>query len=281
MKFPIDSTEKIDWLCFSFDSDCVGSLAEEEQMVVFLESSSGVLLTPSSGTRWYRKSYRGEGLTLLCQPRIPSKNRWFQVEMSGGFFVSPEREILGCDWLRMFRGHCSRVDVAWDFWMLAPHEPFLFLKMIDSTESIYGQKRDEHIENGYRYMVNWGYGDGCEVMLKMYDKAHQQKELGSDLLREKDAFGWWRIEIVIRGNTLKDQIFRPMTSLEFRELGRAFYVSRYSSDFMPDCSYSPTPRARGLAGLRGQLEFWHNKEEAAKKKLALLRSSVVKENIGC
>jgi len=253
----------LDWLQFSCDSEPSGD--DKAFLSLFLEQNLGPC-REGTGNRFYRRSWHWEGLVVWFQNRIES-NRYFQFEFTGKFFQSREREEWAWDLMKTLKGRPSRIDVAWDYELDGIFDE-RFVHDMKKIQPRFSSRRDFEVD-GVWSGFTVGYGKGSEVSLRFYDKALEQKR------QEEFPGGWWRLEMTLRGNTLKDQGWDNVPSLDsVYGMFRAGMLKRYG--FLPDDGVVGVcePRKKGIAGVQGQVVYWNRKAEKAKTKLESLARDI-------
>jgi len=258
----------LDWLCFSYDG-CPKWLIQQGDHL------TGVLGKSGFGSRFYRHSMRWDDVGLVIQwgPRIKS-NRDVQVEFSGKFFSSPEREAWAWEMCQVMKGHPSRIDVAWDFFFTSALE-LRHRQEFQAIRPVFGTRRDMLVNGAWSGMTI-GYGPGSEACLRVYDKALEQGAQAPESMRPGDL-EWWRIEFMLRGNTLKEQGLQRYGLEEVYSCFRSGMLSRYRLN--PDGGRVGLCKARkkGLANSRNAVVFWQRKAAKAGRKLSALNAALAPE----
>jgi len=254
-------TEKVDWVTMSFDGG-PNQVAEVEDLF----RGIGCDLKMRGGNKCYRFGSCSEGVALFWQNRMKA-NRFFQVELSGLFFKTKEREEWACDFISIFKGKPSRIDVAWDFYTegLLDVQEIEGLKMIEPK---WPMKRKDWRVNGVYTGFSYGMGKGSEVSLRAYNKGVEQAGK-AEAAGIGEGTEWWRVEIQVNGNTLKDQGIdwgNCHPDLMY-QLGRGFYLSRFSNEVGISGDREIQPRKRGGGGIAAKVLYWERIRRAAQGRL--------------
>jgi len=284
---------KLDWFCFSFpreNSDMLGKLLD-----------SLFTLEDHGAGKWHKKIYRvhsGDPKTcfqLKIHPR--TSNGMNEVEMGGSWLSTREREEQAVDLMKYCSGRLSRLDIAFDLKWVYGGDPMQECASYMELESV-GPKKGKNVTrmtDGYGMWTGLtvGYGKGSEVCLRIYDKKKEQKKkAGLEFETDNEKNGWlseegeyktcdddwwWRVEVTIRGDTLKCQEkwwFQTLDGLY--DLGRGFLASRYHgwpSWFAEPKTVEIKPRSGGVASLENRVVYWQRRLESDKRKLLEISQS--------
>jgi len=264
----------LDWLSYGFDlpSEIREQYSGVSAAVMHFEQMLGQAGKGGSGNRWYRHMMKWEdqGVTISWGPRIAA-NRDVAVQVSGCGFQTPEMEQLHWEAMQFWGGIPNRIDVAWDF----IGEGVLELRHVGEFRGIrpkFGTRRDMKV-NGQWSGFTIGYGPGSEACLRVYDKELEQGESAFQVMEDGDEF-WWRVEMMLRGNTCKEQGWGKMDLPAVYEAFRGAMMSRYSLN--PDGGRVGVCQARrkGVATSAAAVLYWQRRMAKAERKLAVLNQAL-------
>lgn len=243
-------TIKVDWLAFSYPR-------EFDAVALDLAVRSGFSIERIGSSRWHKEKWEVKSLCgerkfhVFLKPRTSAGKP--QVEMGGSWLCDSQVEREALELMRACDGIPNRLDIAWDF-RQENHGETDHWRDLDLIEPKRSQKTTI-FHDEYREWTGkaFGYGVGSECCLRVYDKG---KESGTE---EQNLGWWWRVEVMIRGNTLKAQDIIKDCVGAYR-LGEVFLKSRWTG--FPDwfgldwlLGIKPAPRPRGIATYEGAVVY--------------------------
>lgn len=243
-------TVKIDWLCFSFPR-------EFDALPLVISERAGYQIQKVGASRWHKEKWEvrssiGERhFWVFLKPRTSAGKP--MVEMTGSWFLDSQVEREALELMKLCSGVPNRLDVAWDYQQELVGEADFWAELRGVRPKRRQSLSNRTNEYGEWTGVTFGYGVGSEVCCRIYDKALETGTI------EHHVGWWWRVEVTVRGNTLKAQELIQNLGDAY-DLAFLFIRSRWRgwpewTGFTGGEVPRPAPRPRGVATYEGAVLY--------------------------
>lgn len=160
-----------------------------------LRSLCGMLgLQPRKfGTAFYQNSWQDKGILITSDPKPGCKNDPISIEFRGAFFNEYGQnfdEILDVVYRHGWSCNLYRVDVRLDIY-----------EQIIPEVQLFGKIKNAHSHTDLKNGLMTGFSIGkSDLRYRIYDKKAEREASGIKTDKE-----WWRFEVQLRGELLKNQ----------------------------------------------------------------------------